>query len=281
MNLMAHFQAPQSQPPVFQQQQAPTPQQQPAQQPAQAPRPDPQLGGQPSGPGSQVQQGQNAPQQQQPAGGNPPQNTPNGLDNFTNLFKNDPKNPTSNPWDFISTDKPLIANDFDALKSQVDNAQFAPQVTPEHMQRIMQGDVQALSQLLNQTAQAAFLQAARFGHGMVENGIQTYHGRLGEALPHRITDVTANAQLLQDNPTFAHEAARPVVEAVRAHVANQMPGATPQQIATKTAEYLRMLSGNPQSQNTPQTGIDPLTGQPTSGRKQLPATNWNSWFEGK
>ncbi len=263
MNLMNFFSAPNATANPFQQQQpaAPAPQQP-------APQQDPQLGGQPAGPGSQLQQGQTAPQQQ------PVQNPVNPLDKFTDLFKTDPQKPVENPLDFSS--KPLLPADFDALQKSVDAASFAPQVTPEVMQKIMSGDVQTFQNLLAQASQTAFMQAARFSHGMVETGFKNYQGRLDQALPTRFQDLQTRNLLESQHPAFQHEAARPVIEALRGFVVQQMPNATAQQQSEKIVEYLRALAPQQQQQQQVHADRDPVTGQPL--RQQGPATNWGKWL---
>jgi len=263
-NLMNFFSAPNATPNPFQVA-APAP----APAPAAAPHPqqDPQLGGQAAGPGSQQQAGQVAPQQQQPA-----QNTANPLDNFKDLFKTDPQKPMDNPLDFNS--KPLLPADFDTLQKNISAANFAPQVTPEVMQKIMQGDVQMFQQLLNQAGQNAFMQAARFSHGVMETGFQNYQGRLDQALPTRFQDFQTRNTLESQHPAFQHEAARPVIDALRSFVVQQMPNATAQQQSEKIVEYLRALT--PQQQQQVNADRDPVSGNPL--RQQGPATNWGQWL---
>lgn len=222
----------------------------------------------PAGNGSALQQGASAPQ--------PGQNNSSPLDQFSALFHNDPTKTEVNPLDALT--KPVIEADFAKLKEQVTAANLVGQVSPELFQKAMQGDVASFTQIMNQVAQQAFLEAARFSHGIVESGIQTYNGRVEKALPSRFQDFQARVAMETANPALAHEAARPVVEALRQLAIAKNPNASPQQIAEQVQQYFKSLQA-PEAPQAPTPQRDPLTGNLLQAAPEQQA--WGDWFSGR
>ena len=274
MNLMNFFSGNQANPFAQPQPVAPAPGM-PPQAPAQPAVPQPRnpadngFANNPAGNGSALQQGATAPV--------PGQNNSSPLDQFSALFHNDPNKPDTNPLDALT--KPVIEADFAKLQEQVTAANMVGQVSPELFQKAMQGDVASFTQIMNQVAQSAFLQAAKFSHGIVESGIQTYNGRVEKALPSRFQDFQARVAMETANPALAHEAAKPVVEALRQLAIAKNPNATPQQIAEQVQQYFKSLQAPEATSQQPQQHRDPLTGNLLKAEAQPQA--WNDWFAGR
>lgn len=200
----------------------------------------------------------------------------NPLDNFTALFNNDPTKQVESPFDSLA--KPMVEADFDKLQTELSGAQLVGAVDPALLQRALGGDAASFTQIMNQVAQASFMQAAKFSHNIVESGIKTYNGRLDKALPAHFQNMQTRVALETSNPAFQHEAARPVVDALRQYVVQQMPNATPQQVADKVSSFLSALAPQQAPAALPANGRDPLTGQ----RLNTPEVkqNWGNWFAG-
>ena len=199
--------------------------------------------------------GMGAPQQPQPQGDTPQfQQAPSGgespLDQF--LPNNDngtegqgqqqpvagadnngqPSTPVS-----IFDNKP---DDYLKLASAQD---YASTLTPETMQQIMNGDVQAFAAVLNDVGRRAFAQAA-FASGRVANtGIkqqleQYTSGTLSQMLQ---DNNFQNAYQSNDHAILKHPAVAPLVQTQMQAFRNQFPTATPQEIQAKVVEYFNTV----------------------------------------
>lgn len=224
--------------------------------------------------------GGNNQQQPQPQGnGNQQQPAVQPLDGFADIFKNDPQKPTASPWESLTN--PLFTPDFDELGKKVTSASFSPDLSPEQIQQLQSGNPQAYQSVFNQVAQNTFMQAVKYMHNMMESGFKTYSGRLDPALQSRFTEFQSGLEVTKANPLLQHENAKPVVDSLRQLFASRMPNASPAQIAEKVNSYLKLLAADPNATNTqqqPNTGVDPVTGQPL--RNAPTDMDWGNNFFG-
>lgn len=170
----------------------------------------------------------------------------NPLDPFKEVFTVDP-NKAVQPAD------PLFKFDAEKLKQSVAAMQFAPQVSAEHMQKIMSGDAGTLVALLNQSTQAAFARAIEMTQKMVEHGVTTSQSRFETALPDKFRSLQAQ-EGFADDPIYSHEAMRPMVNALQAQFQAKYPNATGPQLAKMVKDYLASVAGavKPQAPQQPQ-----------------------------
>lgn len=194
------------------------------------------------------------------------------LDTYAQVFKVDP-NAAASPQAALTS--PLFNMDSAAFEQAVGAMSFAPQVDAAVMQRIQQGDPTALTQLLNQTTQQAFMQAVQFSQKLVERGVGTYNDRLQGSMPDTFRSLATKNELQTLAPASQHEAARPLLDAMQQNFMRANPAATPAQVAQAMQGFLHTLGQQFAPQSTVPT--DPRTGQPIN--QGAPVQNWADYFK--
>lgn len=213
------------------------------------------------GPASQQQQpanGQISPQaqaQQQspqtPAGGpQPPVTSP--LDQFTAYFKPQPRDPKA-PQVPTLRDPYLTPLDPTAFKQQVAQANFTSNIPQGVMQKAMSGDATAFQEAINSAAREAFSAAAQLSHGLAEQATRTGLERFDGALDGRIKNYSVRTQNVS-NEALNHPAVAPMLNAVKAQIAQSNPNLSPMEIQTQAEQYFDQMSNvlqGSKQQNTP------------------------------
>lgn len=213
--------------------------------------------------GSTTNQQQLAPQQQQQAKpttpGNIPENTtpsdpqlpntaPNGaipeqkkdaapLDEFADLWKNEPTDPNAAPVDNSVFGK---VNTEELMKA-AGNIDFTKVITPDMMQAIQAGGeegTKALIQAVNKTQQLGYAQSTHATTILIEQAIaKTKESFLAE-LPKHIRDKNTS-ELVKETPAFAHPAAQPLVEALVGRLQVKYPNATSRELTDMANKYVQ------------------------------------------
>lgn len=139
---------------------------------------------------------------------------------------------------------------------------YAGEISPEVMQQIMQGDVSALSGLLNQVGRRAFANAAFAANRMASSGVaQKLESFQSDTLPNVLKDESfAQARSSINHSILQHPSVAPLVDAQMNNLRNQFPNASPQEITSMTEKYFETfaaeLTGAQQQQEQEQQTTD-------------------------
>lgn len=260
---------------------APTPQQ------MGAPAPAPRLPGsvldlfstQPQLQQNHVQYMQNTPGMQaaQPQPQTPPQEPESPLAQFAKLFETS-KEGTQAPAQ-VQLDAPLFAMDATKLRESVSKQNFVGQIDPQLQARALQGDAQALSQLLNAQAQNVFVHAAMLTQNMVEQGINTYNARLQGVLPTTFKSLATQDALAAATPAAGHAAVQPLLQSLQSQILAANPNMPPHEVAQQLRNYLQAVGAALAPQQAPQvTPVNPVTGQPLMQPAMQQPQDWAAYF---
>lgn len=189
------------------------------------------------------------PQNPDPAAFQGTQNSPvvntvaSPLDSFKDLLKTvqDPNNASA---------VPSLNLDITKLQETVNGMDFGITPSPEQLAKLQQGDMGALTELLNKTAQAAFLRAAVANSTVSEQLTHKTIDYMGKQVPDVVRLQGVQSELAK-NPAFNHEAASPFVQQLAQLIAQNSPGKSPTEIAESTQSFLDLLARKPEQSNTP------------------------------
>ena len=260
---------------------APTPQQ------MGAPAPAPRLPGsvldlfstQPQLQQNHVQYMQNTPGMQavQPQPQTPPQEPESPLAQFAKLFETS-KEGSQAPAQ-VQLDAPLFAMDATKLRESVSKQNFVGQIDPQLQARALQGDAQALSQLLNAQAQNVFVHAAMLTQNMVEQGINTYNARLQGVLPTTFKSLATQDALAAATPAAGHAAVQPLLQSLQSQILAANPNMPPHEVAQQLRNYLQAVGTALAPQQAPQVApVNPVTGQPLMQPAGQQPQDWAAYF---
>lgn len=160
------------------------------------------------------------------------------------------------------------------LMAVAERQDYAGEITPETIQQIMQGDISALSGLLNQVGRRAFANAAFASSRMASKGVSEQFERFqNDTLPNVLKDNSfAQARQGIDHSILKHPSVAPLVDAQMNNLRNQFPNATPEEIRSMTEKFFesfaseltgtnqRMEQEQQQQQNAGPTDLQKLFG---------------------
>lgn len=197
-------------------------------------------------------------------------NTPDPapLDRFEDLFTMnavDPANPPTNldaPYFTLPDDKTLM--------EQVASMRFLnPEVHGEMLERAAKGDVAALTNIINASAQNAYAQGAKLAARVSEEATRNGVSRVNAGMSERMRSDLARTQVSEINPIFNHPALAPMVQAARSHIEQKFPQATPGELARLTNDYMTAAAD---AMKTP----TPIPQTSSGGNTEV--KNWGDFF---
>lgn len=154
------------------------------------------------------------------------------LDDFKDMFKVDPnKKAAADPFS-----EKLFTLDPQKLAAGTAKLDFTRNLNPELVGKALQGDSQAFSQVLNQAIQGSFSMAVQAITGMVENGISRNNERFNSVLEGRFRDFSIDSTE-SNNPALKHPAAKPVLAAIKKHIAAQDTSLSAADVNKRAEEY--------------------------------------------
>jgi hypothetical protein len=182
-----------------------------------------------------------------------PTKTSNPLDNFTEMWKNDPNaTPQSDPLS-----QPLFNTDPAKIREAASKIDFIGQVPQDVLQKATSGDMQAFMQVINFVAQKSLATSAELATATAEQGAVKNNERWNSVLPDRIKQLQL-AQQRSDNPVLQHPAAQPILQMAKQQAQMKNPNASPAEIQTLAENYLiqfaSTLTAKPAEQGTPASG---------------------------
>jgi len=131
------------------------------------------------------------------------------------------------------------------LAEALGKTRIAPQVTEAQSQAITTGGaeaLQAVSELLNQTAQASTMQAILASQRMVAAASESTQNTIQSGLPAQLRDQLFQQQLSAKLPNLSNPAVAPMVEMVRAGLAANNPSLTPEALTEQAAQFFSEFS---------------------------------------
>lgn len=196
---------------------------------------------------------------------------PTPMADFKDLWKNDPNAPNAQ-----DPNAPLFSIDQEKLKQHVGSMEFAPQISAEHLQKIMQGDVATLYKALNATAQNGFLKTMEAVQHMVTHGSQTTMQRMENSLPNKFKNFQVN-ETLSATPLFNDEALKPITEKLQQQFQLKYPQASANDVAKMVTKFMESTANaiNPNSGQNQGTNVNGHEQHKVPGN-----TDFSSFFGG-
>lgn len=206
---------------------------------------------QPAAPQPTQQQAQPNPGQIPPNTGIPAQQLPNTaanglvpeqqkevapLDEFADLWKNEPTDPNKPPVDNSMFGKV----DGDQLMQAASQIDFTKVVTPEMLQDIQAGGeagTKALLQALNKTQQLGYAQSTHATTILIEKAMLKAKEQFTADLPNHIRNSSLNAAI-KETPAYQHPAAQPLIQGLTTQLQVKYPNATPGELADMANRYI-------------------------------------------
>ena len=208
-------------------------------------------------------------QQQQPA------TPPNPMDEFNKLFAPQEKPATQNPQ-APQAPQDVWAVNSDSLRSSskaVGDA-LASVIPAEQMQAALQGDAQALSTILSNTVQLAYMASVQNSMQMAKAAVAAQFVQFEQNLPGKFTEFSAQNSIMQD-PRAQNPAVKAVLDPMIAAIKAQRPNISAHELSTTVGKFLDTLGAtlgatHQQSQQAAQQVQQPQQQQP----------NWAAIFHG-
>lgn len=225
----------------------------------------PAVGNNQQGQQQQQQQGQatdpNNQQQQQPA---------DPLQQFQDVWK---RPTTANNAGGIDPNNIVGIQPAD-IEQRLNSAQFAPQITPDVMQAIQNGDVQQLQGILDSTARTTASRVMNAMIGIINKALPEYGTHLSGQFNNTITDQLTRTNMVSNNPVFANPAIKPLADVLTTQFRLANPQATPAQIEQQVTQFFQATGQAFGSQQAQQA-------QPQGNQYTPPATDnvdWGNWL---
>lgn len=205
--------------------------------------------------------------------GNTPPNSGSTLDEFSKLWDTVPQDPNAAP-------QSLTPNP-EQLNKIVAGMDFTKGIDPALAQKALQGDTNALVEIINTSSRQVFSQALQASTQLSERSTKREVENFGKGLDGKLRSFSAQDKLLAQNPKFNHPAVKPYLKNLEAQMSRQYPEASAEEIATKARKYMVEMSKlmADDNTNTPdddddsfaQTGILP---------KKKADDDWSGYFGG-
>ena len=187
------------------------------------------------------------------------------LDQYKDLWKNDPNAKPDTPFSFNSDPAKLL----DTAKT----VDFTKVVSPEIMARIHAGgsDGQnAMMEAMNSVTQLSFAQSSHAATKITESALQAQEERFKAMLPDLIKQHSVRDAFRTDNPLLNDPALAPMVHALQSQFTKQYPQATANEIKQHVNDYLDGAASRIQS-SRPQPKAE------SKGRQEI---DWEAHFLG-
>ena len=222
--------------------------------------------GKPAQDAQSPQQPQQAPQPQQPA------TPPNPMDEFNKLFTPQEAPSTQNPHE--PQDAWVVNSDNLRSSSKAVGDALASVIPAEQMQAALQGDTQALSTILSNAVQLAYMASVQNSMQMAKAAVSAQFNQFEQNLPGKFTEFSAQNSIMQD-PRAQNPAVKAVLDPMIAAIKTQRPNISAHELSTTVGKFLDTLGAtlgatNQQSQQSAQQQVQQPQQQP----------NWAAIFHG-
>jgi hypothetical protein len=167
-----------------------------------------------------------------------PQVPDSPLDTFKDLWEPVPVDPNSST---PPVSAPLTA---EQVQEAVSKANFAGQITPEQMNSISAGGVeaqQAFTEAMNSVAQQVMVQSTMVSNRLTEKAVAEALDKQTASIPQMLRKQASTAHLNDTSEIFSNPAIQPVVQATQAQLLQKFPHATPAEITTMTQDFIQAM----------------------------------------
>ena len=214
----------------------------------------------------QPQQPQQAPQPQQPA------TPPNPMEEFNKLFTPQEASAQQNPQ--APQDAWVVNSDNLRSSSKAVGDALASVIPAEQMQAALQGDTQALSTILSNAVQLAYMASVQNSMQMAKAAVSAQFNQFEQNLPGKFTEFSAQNSIMQD-PRAQNPAVKAVLDPMIAAIKTQRPNISAHELSTTVGKFLDTLGAtlgatHQQSQQSAQQQVQQPQQQP----------NWAAIFHG-
>ena len=222
--------------------------------------------GKPAQDAQSPQQPQQAPQPQQPA------TPPNPMDEFNKLFTPQEAPSPQNPQE--PQDAWVVNSDNLRSSSKAVGDALASVIPAEQMQAALQGDTQALSTILSNAVQLAYMASVQNSMQMAKAAVSAQFNQFEQNLPGKFTEFSAQNSIMQD-PRAQNPAVKAVLDPMIAAIKTQRPNISAHELSTTVGKFLDTLGAtlgatHQQSQQSAQQQVQQPQQQP----------NWAAIFHG-
>jgi hypothetical protein len=163
-----------------------------------------------------------------------PEATP--LDEFKDLWKNEPVDPNAKPVD-NTVFGPV---DGEALLKTASTIDFTKVIDSALSARIQAGGedgLKATLEAMNKVQQLGYAQSAHASTKLIEQAIAKTQEKFIAQLPQLIRDTNAS-NLIKETPAYAHPAAAPLIESLTAQMQVKYPNSTPAELRDMANRYV-------------------------------------------
>ena len=218
------------------------------------------------------QQAQQAPQSQQ-AQQQQPATPANPMDEFNKLFA--PQETPSQQDQQAPQDAWVVNSDNLRSSSKAVGDALASVIPAEQMQAALQGDAQALSTILSNTVQLAYMASVQNSMQMAKAAVAAQLTQFEQNLPGKFTEFSAQNSIMQD-PRAQNPAVKAVLDPMIAAIKTQRPNISAHELSTTVGKFLDTLgvtlgATHQQSQQSAQQQVQ-------QQHQQQP--NWAAIFHG-
>jgi hypothetical protein len=156
------------------------------------------------------------------------------LDEFKDLWQNVANSDTSEETGVLGTIDPK------QIMAAAGKVNFAKVITAEDIAAIQaggEGATAALGRALNSTSQAVYAQSALASSKLIEQAVSKIEERILGKLPDQVRRNLLDNSMVEDNASYSHPAAAPLVQLVQNQLATKHPNATPSQLKKMAQDY--------------------------------------------
>jgi len=193
------------------------------------------------------------------------------LDNFKDIWQT-PTTPTGADGKPVQAIDPFNL-DPKQLQEQLKTVDVARNISPELMQKALSGDMQAFSQILNQTVQSTLMMSTNVSNRLAKSAYEHSGKAMKESIPGQVNQSMTRAQIARDNPAFQNPVVQPILEAISSQLYAKTPGATPDQIADQAKQVMQgmaeLITGKAQNSSGKRNPNDPVGGRTVNGTDDL------------
>jgi len=174
---------------------------------------------------------------------------------------------------------PEINIDPAKISESASKVDFTKAINPELIAKASSGDMNAMMQVINQSAQAALAQSIGATAEITKQALQQQAKKFNEEFAPEMLRRNAISQNLQDNnPIFDNPAIKPVLKNIENQMATAYPQASPQEVTAKAKEYYISLAKEIIN-STGDTVISRSDANKDSrGFKKTPEEDWGNFF---
>ena len=223
--------------------------------------------------GKPAQDTQAAPQPQQAPQSQQPATPPNPMDEFNKLFA--PQEASAQQDQQEPQDAWVVNSDNLRSSSKAVGDALASVIPAEQMQAALQGDTQALSTILSNAVQLAYMASVQNSMQMAKAAVAAQLTQFEQNLPGKFTEFSAQNSIMQD-PRAQNPAVKAVLDPMIAAIKTQRPNISAHELSTTVGKFLDTLGAtlgttNQQSQQSAQQQVQ-------QQHQQQP--NWAAIFHG-